>query len=182
MLYTWRWIFVLDNVRAYTAGCFEQCFLSFRFALPSLLQEGERAPDQLLRERDNARYGSSCKSGCAGERVEKRKRIRGRGSVPWWWTVKGIRSLRTRRYDFSFSNHGAIILRDKWCSARAQRECLHNPLKINRVAPARWLPPSSSPRALLPILAFGSTGQLLFFFFVTLSHSIIFFNLTICYF
>lgn len=50
---------VLNNVRAYTAGCFQQCFLSFRFALPSLLGEGKRAPDQLLRERDNAGNGGS---------------------------------------------------------------------------------------------------------------------------
>lgn len=71
---------MLDNVRAYTAGCFQQCFLSFRFALPSLLQEGTgRAPDQSLRERDNAGnrvVGATWRGEGAGGRVEKRKRIR----------------------------------------------------------------------------------------------------------
>lgn len=97
---------MLDNVRAYTAGCFQQCFLSFRFALPSLLQEGKR--DQLLREQDN----TGSRSGSAGGRVVKRKRIRMRAGERSM-VVNGERhkgrSLKARRYDFSFNNHGSII-------------------------------------------------------------------------
>lgn len=101
---------MLDNVRAYTAGCFQQCFLSFRFALPSLLQEGKRAPDQLLCERDNARNEGSFEEEHERRREgEETKEDPGERSIVVNGERHTGRSLRTRRYDSSFNNHGDII-------------------------------------------------------------------------
>lgn len=76
---------MLDNVRAYTAGCFQQCFLSFRFALPSLLQGGVKRglSDQLLHI-DRIMLGNEGKErkGVYGKTKEDpREREEERGSI-----------------------------------------------------------------------------------------------------
>lgn len=111
--YIRRWTFVLDNVRAYTAGCFQQCFLSFRLALPSLLLEGGRL-DRSVRKRDNAWE----EPGVGG-----------------WWNERGSwafrsaeckrfegTSLEMRSYDF-FRDNDALsqcLSRNKWFRFRDQ--------------------------------------------------------------
>jgi len=84
------------------------------------------------------------------------------------------RLLRTRRYDFSFNNHGRTIPpRQKWCSPRVQREYLHNPLEINRIRTV-WTSPSS-----VPLRSLGSLPDDTLFFLPCRSsslHSIIFFQ------
>lgn len=121
---------MLDNVRAYTAGCFQQCFLSFRFALPSLLQEGTGgAPDQSLHGRDNAgNRAVGVVKVRGGEGVETKDDPEGVSIVVSGERHKG-RSLQTRRYDFSFNNHDGRILASQTRQSHVSDKYL--PFEIN---------------------------------------------------